>query len=135
METKAQSSQWIEKGEPRPKKARQVRSNTKVLLTAFFDSQGVVHHEFLPQGQTVNRHYYNEVLRRLRDKVRRKRPELWADNSWFLHHDNAPAHASLQIREFCAKNQMSVLPHPPYSPDLAPADFVFVSFLEIVFER
>ncbi|XP_043071211.1 protein GVQW3-like [Drosophila grimshawi] len=37
VETKAQSSQWKLPHEPRPKKARQVRSNVKVLLTVFFD--------------------------------------------------------------------------------------------------
>jgi len=40
-----------------------------------------------------------------------------------LHHDNAPPHASLLIREFLAKQETIVLPQPPYSPDLAPADF------------
>jgi histone-lysine N-methyltransferase SETMAR len=40
-----------------------------------------------------------------------------------LHQDNAPAHASLLIRIYLAKHQTSVVPHPPYSPDLAPADF------------
>jgi len=43
-----------------------------------------------------------------------------------LHHDNAPAHASLLIREFLAKQETIVVPQPPYSPDLAPADiFLF----------
>jgi transposase len=41
-----------------------------------------------------------------------------------LHHDNAPAHASLLVRSYLAKHQTSVVPHPPYSPDLAPADFL-----------
>ncbi|UYV71341.1 hypothetical protein LAZ67_8002688 [Cordylochernes scorpioides] len=57
-ETKAQSSQWMLPHEPRPKRARQVRSNVKVLLTVFFDCRGVVHREFLPQGRTVNKEYY-----------------------------------------------------------------------------
>jgi transposase len=35
----------------------------------------------------------------------------------------APAHASLLIRSYLAKHQTSVVRHPPYSPDLAPADF------------
>ncbi|UYV74999.1 hypothetical protein LAZ67_12002048 [Cordylochernes scorpioides] len=52
VETKALSSQWKLPHEPRPKKARQVQSNVKVLLTVFFDCRGVVHHEFLPQGRT-----------------------------------------------------------------------------------
>jgi transposase len=40
-----------------------------------------------------------------------------------LHHDKAPAHVSLLIRSYLAKHQTSVVPHLPYSPDLAPADF------------
>ncbi|XP_037570474.2 uncharacterized protein LOC119452325 [Dermacentor silvarum] len=60
-ETKSQSSQWKHSTSPRPKKARQVRSNVKVMLTAFFDSRGVVHHEktvwphiFIGLGHYVN---------------------------------------------------------------------------------
>ena len=43
VKTKAQSSQWKHTESPRPKKARQVRSNVKVLLTVFFDYHSVVH--------------------------------------------------------------------------------------------
>ncbi|UYV62214.1 hypothetical protein LAZ67_1008240 [Cordylochernes scorpioides] len=50
VKTKAQSSQWKLPHEPRPKKARQVRSNVKVLLTVFFHCKGVVHHEFISTG-------------------------------------------------------------------------------------
>ena len=71
----------------------------------------------------VNKQMYQEVLARLRDAVRRKRPELWKNQTWILHHDNAPAHASLLIRSYLAKHQTSVVPHPPYSPNLTPADF------------
>ena len=53
IETNAQSSQWKRPAELRLKKARQVRLNVKELLTVFFDCNGVVHHEFLPQGQEV----------------------------------------------------------------------------------
>jgi hypothetical protein len=40
-----------------------------------------------------------------------------------LHHDNAPAHASLLIRSYLAKHETSVVPHLSYSPDLALGDF------------
>ncbi|KAJ4439787.1 hypothetical protein ANN_07915, partial [Periplaneta americana] len=43
-ETKRQSSQWKHSESPRPKKARQVRSKIKVMLTVFFDVRGIVHH-------------------------------------------------------------------------------------------
>ena len=71
----------------------------------------------------VNKQLYQEILAHLRDAVRRKRPELWENQTWMLHHDNVPAHASLLIRSFLAKHQTCVVPHPPHSPDLAPADF------------
>ncbi|UYV61153.1 PGBD5 [Cordylochernes scorpioides] len=123
VETKAQSSQWKLPHEPIPKKARQVRSNVKVLLTVFFDCRGVVHHEFLPQGRTVNKEYYLQVMRNLREAIRQKRPDLWKNKNWLLHHDNAPAHTSLFVRDFLAKNNTLMMPQPPYSPDLAPCDF------------
>jgi hypothetical protein len=71
-------------------------------------------------GQTVNQVYYFEILKRLREKVRRKRPERFANNSWILHHDNAPAHTALSVREFLAIKPITVLEHPAYSLDLAP---------------
>ncbi|UYV75508.1 hypothetical protein LAZ67_13000431 [Cordylochernes scorpioides] len=123
VETKAQSSQWKLPHEPRPKKARQVRSNVKVLLRVFFDCRGVVHHEFLPQGRTVNKEYYLQVMRNLREAIRQKRPDLWKNKNWLLHHDNAPAHTSLLVRDLLAKNNTLMMPQPRYSPDLAPCDF------------
>jgi len=70
-----------------------------------------------------NQVYYLEVLKRLREKVRRKRSELFVNNSWILHHDNAPAHTALSVREFLATKQITVLEHPTYSPELASRDF------------
>jgi hypothetical protein len=40
-----------------------------------------------------------------------------------LYHDNASALTALSIREFMAKKNIPTLPHPPYSPNLAPCDF------------
>ena len=38
------------------------------------DIRGIDRYEFAPTGQTVNQVYYLEVLKRLRKKIRRKRP-------------------------------------------------------------
>jgi len=51
------------------------------MLTVFFDIRGVMHFEFLPTDQTVNKAYYLGVMRRLRNAVRQKRPDLWKDHS------------------------------------------------------
>jgi hypothetical protein len=64
------------------------------------------------------------VLNHLRENVRRRnRPQLWGNNSWFPHHDNVLAHASLMIHDFLGNTNITVLPQPPYSPDLALEDF------------
>ena len=103
--------------------ATQMRSNIKVMLTIFFDSRGVVHHEYAPQGQNINNEYYLEVLRRLHDAVQHKRPDLWAAGTWQLHRDNAPAHSSQLIQTFLAKHNIPVVRQAPYSPDMAPCDY------------
>ena len=89
----------------------------------FFDVRGIVHQEFVPPGQTVNQEFYLEVLRQLRENVRRKHPELWRSGDWFLHHDKAPAHTALSVTQYLAFLGWTVIPHPPYSPDLAPCNF------------
>ncbi|UYV60506.1 hypothetical protein LAZ67_1001352 [Cordylochernes scorpioides] len=79
--------------------------------------------EMLDSGRTVNKEYYLQVMRNLREAIRQKRPDLWKNKNWLLHHDNAPAHTSLLVRDFLAKNNTLMMPQPPYSPELAPCDF------------
>ena len=45
---------------------------------------------------------------------------FWADNSWFLHHDNAPSHTALILRDHFGKNSTHIVPQPPYLPDFSP---------------
>ncbi|UYV75690.1 hypothetical protein LAZ67_13001026 [Cordylochernes scorpioides] len=99
-ETTQQASEWRFKNEPRPKKARKAPSKVKVMLTVFFDYQGIFHHVFQQQGSTITAHSYLGVLRHLREAIRKKRQELWRSKSWILHHDNAPAHTALKISKF-----------------------------------
>jgi len=135
VETKMQSSQWMGKGYPRPKKARMSLSKIKVLLVVFLYWKGIVHHEFVPRGQMVNKQLCQEVLARLRDALRRKRPELWKNQNWMLHDVNAPAHPSLLIRSYLAKHQTPVVLNPPYSPDLAPADIFMFPKIKTTLKR
>jgi histone-lysine N-methyltransferase SETMAR len=134
-ETKVQSSQWKHSTSPRPKKARQVRSNVKVMLTIFFDSRGVVHHKYAPQGQNINKKYYLEGLHCLRDAVRCKRPDLWAAGTWQLHHDDTPAHSSQLIQTFLAKHNIPMVRQASYSPDIAPCNFWLFPHLKTQLKR
>jgi len=124
-ESRVQSFQWKSPSSPRAKKACQSRSHIKVMIV-FFDLDGIVRAEFVPRNTTVNPEYYKGLLERLRKDVHRKRPEKWT-NGFILHHDNAPCHTSLLVRQFLSNKNITVCPHPHYSPDLAPCDLWFFS--------
>ena len=68
-EMKNQLSQWKLPGSPRLMKAWQSHSKIKTMLTVFFDWEGVVHHEYAPPGQTMNKEYYFNGLCQLRDAI------------------------------------------------------------------
>jgi len=106
----------------------------KTMLVCFFDHKGIVHYELIAQGQMVNQQCYLEVLTRLWESVPRKRPALWP-GKWILHHDSALAHDVLRVCEFLAKNSITKMDHPLYSPDLAPCDFWFFPKLKKCPER
>ncbi|KMQ83859.1 histone-lysine n-methyltransferase setmar-like protein [Lasius niger] len=93
---------------------------SKITLIVFFDIKGIVHQEFVPPNQTVNADFYCDVLKRLKEAVRNGR---WDKRNWLLHHDNAPHHTAQETKNFLRGNKISVVPHPPNSPDLAPCDF------------
>jgi len=58
------------------KKFHQSKSRVKTMLLTFFGTRGIVHYEFVPNGQTVNQVYYLEVLERLREKLDRNDPNF-----------------------------------------------------------
>jgi hypothetical protein len=85
-------------------------SDVKSTLVIFSDCERIVHQEFVPPGQTVNQHHHLEVWKRLREQVRRNRPERWQNQDWLLHSDNAPAHTALSVRRFLTAKNMPVAP-------------------------
>ncbi|UYV73965.1 hypothetical protein LAZ67_11001627 [Cordylochernes scorpioides] len=131
-ETKPQSAEWRGKGEPRPKKSRILKSRSKVLLDAFLDNREIVHHEYLPAGQTVIKEMYLGIHRRLREAIRKKRPEKWTNGDWILHHDNVHPHTAHLVTSFLAKYETQILPQPPYSPEIATNDFFLFPKLKAV---
>ncbi len=131
LETKQQSSAWVKKGcrEQHLTKARRQRGVRKSMLTVFCDKQGVILAEFLPRGETVDTDQYLAVLRCMRENIHCKRPELWGQVGrgeplpFLLHQDNASSHTSNMTIAFMGENSISLLAHPPNSPDLAPCDY------------
>ena len=129
METKQSSKHWMKggRGAVHPQKALHNRSVKKAMLTVFFDSKGMVLSQFKAPKETVCADSYCEVLRDLRQAIRRKRPHLWGGgcghSTFLLHHDNAPPHTAAVTLGLIGSHNIDMVAHPPYSPDLAPCDF------------
>ncbi len=100
------------------------------MAILFFDTKGVVHLEFLPRRQTMDTDVWIAILNHLKDSIRRKRPVMWkggfdgqTDRDFILHMDNAPCHVSVPALAYYGENDIDLLSHPAYSPDLAPCNF------------
>lgn len=118
---KQQNKVWVSKDAPHPTVIKKTRSANKVLYTIFVSQSGVVLQLPTPEGSTINGRYYaDNVLPQVLEKYRNS--VSGAYRMW-LHHDNAPVHHCAVVMQFIEENNIRVLPHPPYSPDLAIMDF------------
>ncbi len=85
------------------------------FMREHFDVRDKIHHEFAP--------YYKIVQQKVKKTVKRKRG---SDHHWFLHHNNPPSQHSLIVQQYITKKAVTIIPHPPYSPDPSPCDFFSV---------
>ncbi|UYV63484.1 hypothetical protein LAZ67_2004229 [Cordylochernes scorpioides] len=90
------------------------------LHMSTFVVHGIVTEDLqMRKGETVNSAFYLEVLRRLKRRIARVRTDI--KDTVKLHHDNVTSHTAFIITNFLARSNTLVIPHPPYSPDLAPS--------------
>ncbi len=125
QETKMQSSVWLAAKAPRPRKALRIPGNKKTMLTLFCDAKGVILMDWLEPKEKIDSARYLKTLSKLKECLRQKRPELWKERQFIVHHDNTSPHTSFETMGQINKWQMEILPHPPNSPDLAPCDYGF----------
>ena len=125
LDATKQGMKWKLIGSPTPKKFKRVSSAGKVMASIFWDSQGVIMVDYLAEGHMINGVYYAEELRWLHQEIVNKRRGKLTRGILPLQ-DNAPAHTSQVAIATMTKCSFKVLPHPPYSQDLAPPD-LFVS--------
>ena len=114
---------WATKYARRPSMAKRIPNVRKVLHVIFFDKKGPVMQIPVPKGKIVTWKYYRDVvLRKLKKVYKSRRPQTGLKYLRLLH-DNAPAHKARIVTEFLKAEKVTVLPHPAFSPDLAPCDF------------
>jgi histone-lysine N-methyltransferase SETMAR len=97
------------------KKPKAIFSAGKIMTAVFWNSKGIIHLDFLTGQKTINAQYYSTPLNeKVKSAIRLKRRKR-QDSVCFLQ-DNARPHTLLKLK-------WDVLPHPQYSPDLAPSDY------------
>ncbi|GFS21930.1 transposase [Elysia marginata] len=67
-------------------------------------------------------YYVQNVLSHVKSAINEQRPNVSTSRT-FLLHDNAGPHKARATTQSLRELGIQVLPHPAYSPDLAPCDF------------
>ncbi|QQP37220.1 Uncharacterized protein FKW44_017419, partial [Caligus rogercresseyi] len=123
----------LPKGSNPPLKFKRQESRKKQMVLSFFDNCGVIFQHYLPMRTSVTVAVFKNVMNMFLKKFKEKRPEM-AKRDWYFHFDNAPCHNANSTKEFLAKKGIKVIDHPPYSPDLAPADFFYFLVMKKMLE-
>ncbi len=118
-ELKQQSTEYHHPSPPHHKKSEQRELHEMVMLTVFWDSEGVVHYEFVPIGSII---IQSAIFRHWRlcydDKNMFDRITLFS-----LQHDNVWPHTSAATITAMEWLDFHIILHPPYSLDLAPSNY------------
>jgi hypothetical protein len=111
-------------------KARQLKSRFKSIFIILFDMKRTVYKEFFQAVQSINSAYYCDIYSNCVKLCEDFAPNFGDKITDYCitktHHLTLP----LSPGNFFTKNNMTVVPHKPYSPDLAPCDFsLFLAIL------
>ena len=122
---------WATKNARHPSIAKRIRTVRRFCI--FFTHKGPVFQIPVQKGRTVTgKVYKNVVLRKLKNYYESRRPQKGLKYVRLLH-DNAPAHKARIVTDVLESEKVTVLLHPPYSPDLAPCDYFLFPKLKISF--
>ena len=121
---------WASKHSKRPIIARRSLSARKLWYSIFFSGVGVTIKVPMENGK---KHHRKALLRHSTgeaEKNYQKRRPVTGFKHIRLLHGNVPALASKIVTAFWKKEKVTVLPHLPYSLDLALCDFFMFSKLK-----
>ena len=104
------------------KKAKVTSSGRKVMASVFWDAKGFAFINYHHIGRTINREYYANLLKELREAIKAKCPRKLTTGVLFQQ-DNAPAHKLVVAMAAVHDCGFTLLNHHPCSPDLAPLDY------------
>ena len=121
-----QKKSWVDPGQLSASTPKRNIHGHKTLLCVWWDQKGVLYYELLGPNETVTADRYQQQLYRLSDVLMQKRSSVVNNRcKVILLHDNARPHVAKSVKQILRELEWEVLPHPAYSPDLAPSDYHF----------
>uniref|UniRef100_A0A0K0E9X1 HTH_48 domain-containing protein n=1 Tax=Strongyloides stercoralis TaxID=6248 RepID=A0A0K0E9X1_STRER len=129
-DNRKRSGQWLDINEAPKSFPKPQLNQKKVMVTVWWSAEGIIHYEFLKPGETIIAESYCQQIEEMHKKLCQKRPALVNRKGPILLHDNARPHVSKKTLQKLGELGYETLPHPAYSPDLAPTDFHFFKHLD-----
>jgi transposase len=115
---------WVKRGQPSTSKAKPNIHGSKLMLCIWWDQLGAVYYELLQPNESITGARYRTQLMRLSQALKEKRPQyVERHDKVILQHDNARPHVAQPVKTYLETLNWEILPHPPYSPDIAPSDY------------
>lgn len=122
-DNRRRSAQWLDADEQPKQMPKPNLHSKKTMITVWWTAAGLIHYNFLKEGETITAQSYCQEIEIMHRKLREKQPSLINRKGPILLHDNARPHISKMTVQKLHDLQYEVLPHPPYSPDLSPTDY------------
>lgn len=115
---------WVDPGQPSVSAPKRDIHGSKVMLCIWWDSKGVVYYELLKPNETIDGNRYRRQLHHMNQALIEKRPIIAnKPRKVILLHDNARPHVAKTVKEKLLQLGWEILPHAPYSPDIAPSNY------------
>ncbi|GFS01893.1 transposase [Elysia marginata] len=121
---------WVDGQGDRPVVLRPGFQSQKRMFAIFFNYSGPIVFDILPQDTAMTAtHYVPNVLSQVKSAINKQRLKVSTSRTLFLH-DNAGPYKARATTQSLRELGIQVLPHPAYSPDLAPCDFWLFAILK-----
>ena len=111
---------WVFEPVPKPSKVVCGKITSKQMVACFFCKTVHVATVPLEHRRTLNSEWYTTIcLPKVFGEIRKTNKS----RRIMVHHGNAISYISAQISALLTGQNVDIMGHPPYSPDLAPNDF------------
>ncbi|CAF3874745.1 unnamed protein product [Rotaria sp. Silwood1] len=121
IDRKSTNASWVSEGESLTTIVRRNKFEPKILFFIFLSNSSVVI-PAVDEGKTIDHNYYIENCLKSMVKEIWKQRRSDGTKGIKLLHDNAELHRHSDVINYLTEERINIMPHPPYSPDLAPCD-------------